>query len=68
MVLRRKRLLRLHLLDATDSVQGVFMGYHAGHYRLGKPELVGLGGTRELDGGPELWVPRARVLYAQVIG
>lgn len=67
MTWRRKRMLRLHLKDADFSVEGVLLGFEAGHYRLGAGKhLEDAGRTRPLDG--ETWVPRENVIYAQVVG
>lgn len=63
----RKRMLRLHFKEKDFSVEGVFLGYRAGHYRLANArELAGAGTSRALSG--ETWVPRANVIYAQVVG
>lgn len=67
MIPRRKRILRLHLTDADASIEGVFLGFAAGHYRLANARhIVAAEQSVPLDG--EAWVPRGRVLYAQVIG
>jgi hypothetical protein len=66
---RRKRLLRLHLKDEDRSIEGIFLGYEAGHYRLANARLIesvaGQVQSYGLDG--ESWVPRDRVLYGQVL-
>lgn len=67
MVLRRRKLLRLHLLDRNESIEGILVGFEAGHYRLAKSSVIAAEGqTRALTG--ETWVPRERVLYAQRLG
>lgn len=64
---RRRRLVRLHLEKNAPSVEGVFAGFTAGHYRLLNATLLEQPGqTVPLTG--EFWVPRERVLYAQTIG
>lgn len=64
---RRRRLLRLHLKDRDFSLEGVLVGFEAGHYRLAAGKhLEDVDRTRALDG--ETWVPRENVVYAQVIG
>jgi hypothetical protein len=64
---RRRRLLRLHLEGNRPSVEGVFLGFEAGHYRLANAKLLKTAEqTIELDG--ETWVPRERVLHGQVLG
>ncbi len=61
-------MLRLHLESKSDaSVEGIFMGFTAGHYRLANARHVAAEEqTVPLEG--EAWVPRDRVIYAQVIG
>lgn len=60
---RKTRLLRLHL-DGKPSIEGVFLGYEAGHYRLANAKLLLEDPPRTLELG-EAWVPRERVLHAQ---
>jgi len=65
-VRRRAKLVRLHLKDGAPSIDGVFVGYKAGHYRLLKAVIV----RSESDSHAledEAWVPRANVLFAQSI-
>ena len=65
-LLFRKRLVRLHFVDDSPSIDGVYVGTSAGHYVIAKAGLV-----REeddpvtLDG--EAWVPKERVLFMQVL-
>lgn len=48
------------------SVEGIFLGFDAGHYRLANAKLLETTDrTHELG---ETWVPRERVLHAQVLG
>lgn len=64
---RRPRLVRLHLADPAPSIEGVFVGYAAGHYRLKNAKVVrGEGQAEALD--DEAWIPRDRVIFAQTIG
>lgn len=64
---RRRRLLRLHLIKQEPSIEGVFLGFQAGHYRLANASMLETTErTHALEG--ETWVPRDRVLYGQVIG
>lgn len=63
-MLRRKRLVRLHLDGADGSVQGVFSGFWAGHYVLKVPEYVDQAGTTALE-GRTVRVPQSRVLFIQ---
>jgi hypothetical protein len=63
----RRRRVRIHLRGETRSLEGIWIGNAAGHYRLAKVEqLEAAGRTLELEG--EAWIPRERVLYLQVIG
>ena len=67
MMLLRKRLVRLHLVDQNRSFEGVLVGMDANHYRLANPkQLESAERSFELQG--EAWVPRDRVLYVQVLG
>lgn len=66
MLRRRKRLLRLHLEGRDESIEGIFLGYEAGHYRLANAKLLETA-ERSIGLG-ELWVPRERVLHCQVVG
>lgn len=67
MLKRKRRLLRLHLEGNQPSIEGVFLGFEAGHYRLANARLVEAPDrTISLEG--EAWIPRARVLHGQVLG
>lgn len=62
---RRKRYVRLHLEGTDTSLDGIFVGFWAGHYVLRTPEaLVEQGKTEVLD-GRDVKVPRSRVLFMQ---
>jgi hypothetical protein len=64
---RRRQILRLHLEKGEASVEGIFLGFVAGHYKLANARHIEAEGQSiPLTG--EAWVPRGRVLYAQVIG
>ena len=64
--LSRKRLVRIHLEGATESVEGILLGRSRGHYVLLAASLVaGEDQTYKLD-GPHILVPRERVLFVQV--
>lgn len=67
MLLLRRRLCRLHLVEPFPSVQGILVNSFDGHYRLKRPEVLeSPERTQELDG--ELFVPRERVIFVQRIG
>ena len=63
MILRR-RLVRLHQLDPAPSIEGVLVGFVAGHYRLLKPVLLE-SPERSHSMGVEAWVPRERVIFVE---
>lgn len=63
----RPRLMRLHLVGQEASIEGVFLGYRAGHYRLANASMLETTERSHPLAG-ETWVPRDRVLYGQVIG
>ena len=67
MLKRKRRLLRLHLEGNKPSLEGIFLGFEAGHYRLANARLLETG-DRSIDLEGEAWVPRERVLHAQVLG
>jgi hypothetical protein len=63
----RKRRVLLHLKDETRSLEGIWIGMSAGHYRLAAPkQLEDADRSFAVEG--EAWVPRERVLYVQVLG
>lgn len=62
--LRRRRHVRLHLAGDAPSVEGIFVGFWAGHYVLHTPAVLeAVDKTRSLEGN--LRVPRDRVLFVQ---
>ena len=66
MLLRHKRLVRLHFPDHAPSLEGVLVGKVNGHYRLRNAKLYETADrVQELDG--ETWVSRDRVLLVQVL-
>lgn len=66
MLFFRRRLVRLHQLDPAPSIEGILVGIHAGHYRLIKPQVVETT-DRVHEAGAEVWVPRERVVFLQVL-
>lgn len=62
---QEKRLVRLHLVDAQSSFEGVLLAVEAGHYRLANPSMIDGNETVQLDG--ESWIPSGRVLFVQVL-
>lgn len=63
----RRRLVRLHLNDKSFSIEGVLVDVDAVHYRLANASHVeSAERTHALSG--DVWVPRANVVYLQVIG
>ena len=62
---RKKRLVRVHLEGDAPSLEGVFVGFWAGHYVLRVATLLeGADASVELDGA-SVRVPRERVLFVQ---
>lgn len=63
---RRAKMVRLHLNDGAPSVDGIFVGFKAGHYRIKKAVLVRSEGEQHaLE--DEAWVPRRNVLLVQTL-
>ena len=64
LVIRRKRLLRLHLEGMNESIEGIYVGVWAGHYVLRAASVLqGPDESRSLEG--TVRVPKTRVLFAQ---
>lgn len=60
----RRRLVRLHFPDSQPSLEGIYAGRVAGHYRILNPKLVEAEDrTVSLDG--EAFVPCGRVIFLQ---
>jgi hypothetical protein len=60
------RRVRLHFKNENRSLEGVWVGMAAGHYRIAKPEQIeAVDRTLELEG--EAWVPREDVMLLQVL-
>jgi hypothetical protein len=67
MMLRKKKLARVHFKDAEVSVEGVLVGVTRTHYHLAAAKHIdGTDRSRAIDGAT--WIPRENVLYLQVIG
>lgn len=64
MLFLRKRRVRVHLADDKPSIDGIWVGNAAGHYRIANAELVSEAGDVQVEG--EAWVPADRVLWLQV--
>lgn len=64
---RRRRRVRLHLLNDQPSIEGFLVGRADGHYRIAQADVLEAPGrTHPIDG--EVYVPAARVAFYQVIG
>ena len=64
-MIRRVRLVRLHLKGDAPSIEGLWKGQHAGHYRLEVPRVLAqVGSSEDLD-GIDVLVPRENVLFVQ---
>ena len=67
MTWRRRRLVRLHFDGKDFSIEGILLSVTATHYRLANASHLETDErTHALDG--ETWVPRANVIYLQIIG
>lgn len=69
-MIRRKRYVRLHLDGMEQSVEGIFVGFWAGHYVLRETKVVAaVAGQREVATttleGLSARFPKARVLFMQ---
>lgn len=61
----KRRMVRLHLDGADESVEGILDGIVDGHYLLLAPRLLETADrSRELSGS--VMVPMSRVLFLQV--
>jgi len=66
-ILLRRRLVRLHLVDPFPSIEGILISAFDGHYRLKKVDLLeGADRTQRLEG--EAWIPKERVIFVQRLG
>lgn len=64
---RRMRLYVVGERGTEATLEGIFLGFEADHYRLASAVHV----QAEDDPVPlagEAWVPRSHVLYAQIVG
>lgn len=67
MMWRRRRHVRLHPDGQRPSIEGILVGFWAGHYVLRTPSLlVAEGETIALDGS-EVRVPKANVIFVEVL-
>lgn len=57
--------MRLHLEGTETSIEGIFVGFWAGHYVVRAPEALVEPGKTELLDGVDVKVPRGRVLFLQ---
>jgi hypothetical protein len=60
----KKRVVRLHFVGDSPSIEGIFLGTQASNYVLAKAELVREDSNVALEG--ETWIPKERVLFMQV--
>jgi hypothetical protein len=64
-VIRRRRLVRLHLEGEQPSVEGVLTGFWAGHYVLQLARVFETADASHSLEGPSVRVPRERVVLVQ---
>ena len=70
MIVFRRRHVRVHQSDPAPSIEGVLVGKpwrNAGHYVIRKAGLVLAPGQTVDSDSKEIWVPRERVLFVEVI-
>ena len=63
---RRRRKVRLHMVDNQPSIEGFLLSREAGHYRLAVAELLEAPGRTHEVG--EVMVPARRVAFYQLLG
>lgn len=64
---RRRRLVRVHVAGMDSSLEGFLAGVWGGHYVLRVAKLIeGEDRSFSFD-GPEVRVPRERVLFLEVL-
>lgn len=65
LVLRRRR-VRIHQLGEAPTLEGILIGSLDNHYRLIRPVLwEAPNRSHDLDG--EVWIPREKVVFVEVI-
>jgi hypothetical protein len=65
---RRRRLVRAHLVGMTESVEGILTGRTRDFYILAAAKVVNeTGDTHTLTGSGESLIPRDRVLFLQTL-
>jgi hypothetical protein len=64
---RGSRRVRLHFAGDAPSIEGILVGFVAGHYRLQNPSVI-VAAEHAVPEDGEAWVPRERVLHLQVLG
>lgn len=70
MRLLRRRQVRLHQADPGPSTDGFLVGKpwrNSGHYVLRKPGIVQSENSTVELAAREIWVPRERVLFVEVL-
>ena len=68
MLPRRKRRVRLHLARNEPSIEGIFVGFWAGHYMVATPEVLTASHGdvhRETVEGRYIRVPKPQVLFVE---
>ena len=70
MFVLRRRNVRIHQSDPGPSVEGVLVGKpwrNAGHYVVRKPGILLAPEVTAESDAEEVWVPRERVLFLEVL-
>lgn len=65
--LRRRRLVRLHHEHMDQSLEGILIGVWGGHYILRAAKIIESEDRSVSFDGPEIRVPRAHVLFVEVL-
>ena len=70
MIMLRYRTVRVHQNDDAPSVEGVLVGKpwrHSGHYVVRKAGIITAPGQTVPSESLEIWIPREKVLFLEVI-
>lgn len=70
MMVSRRKHVRVHQDDDGPTIEGVLVGKpwrHAGHYVVRKAGVLVAEGVTVAPDGPEVWIPRERVLFVEVL-
>lgn len=66
----RRRHVRIHQADPAPSVEGILVGKpwrNAGHYVVRRPGIIAAPEVTVESDAREVWVPREKVLFLEVL-